>query len=291
MLRVGVPRAGLAVVLLALGGCAPETPFEGGGPTGGSAAPLVPMLPAAGVGGMAPPVTEVGSGLAGMAALPAGGAESGSAGGSAGSQATGGAGGTIAACTTGALDSDLDGSVDCDDGCPMDLAKTQPELCGCGKAEPATMSAACIDMPALPEEELCVVAPITDQLRDIHGEVYTRYASARGVPILATDSPSDESLRRSCMLVRDLGQRPDILETMLMENIGLVVMGVDETSATSRSSRRGACRTRARAGSAACHAGCARKRTSCAIARWTAGAASRSACTSSRTPCTWASTT
>jgi len=33
------------------------------------------------------------------------------------------------------------------------------------------------------------------------------------------------------MLLNDLGQRPEVLEVMLRENIGLVVMGVDETSA------------------------------------------------------------
>jgi hypothetical protein len=82
-----------------------------------------------------------------------------------------------------------------------------------------------------PDEDLCVVQPITDELRDTHGDVYTRYAAARGVPALSTDSPEDEALYRACMLLYDFGQRPDILEVMLEEDIGLVVMGVDETSA------------------------------------------------------------
>lgn len=84
---------------------------------------------------------------------------------------------------------------------------------------------------SVPDQELCVVQPITDELRAIHGDVYTRYAAARGVPALATDSPQDEALRRACMLLHDLGQEPKVLEVMLEENIGLVVMGVDETSA------------------------------------------------------------
>jgi hypothetical protein len=75
------------------------------------------------------------------------------------------------------------------------------------------------------------VQPITDELRAIHSDVYTRYAAARGVPALATDSPDDEALRRACMLLDDLGQNPEVLAVMLEENIGLVVMGIDETSA------------------------------------------------------------
>jgi hypothetical protein len=80
-------------------------------------------------------------------------------------------------------------------------------------------------------EDLCAVLPITAELRDIHGDIYTRYAAARGIPVLSTDSPEDEAMRRACMMLYDLGQRPDILEVMIQENIGLVLMGVDETSA------------------------------------------------------------
>lgn len=152
---------------------------------------------------------------------------------------------TEPACASGDADADADGAADCVDACPEDPLKTDPGACGCGQAEPAEPGGECSEACAPddvtcaaeepgtdePEGELCVVEPITDALRDIHGDVYTRYASARGVPILATDSPQDEALRRACMMVRDLGQRPDILETMLEENIGLVVMGVDETSA------------------------------------------------------------
>ena len=84
-----------------------------------------------------------------------------------------------------------------------------------------------------PDAEVCAVLPIPDGLRKHHelDAVYTRYASARGVPILASDAPQEEALRRACMMVRDLSARPAILEVMLGTRVGLVVMGVDETSA------------------------------------------------------------
>ncbi|MDD9938303.1 MAG: hypothetical protein OXT09_32140 [Myxococcales bacterium] len=147
-------------------------------------------------------------------------------------------------CTSGDLDSDGDGSLDCDDACPMDALKVEPGACGCGMPEPTDGSMACEPAcndedcvgdadpgPDASDPDLCAVQPITDELRDIHGEVYTRFASAEGVPVLATDSPQDEALRRACMMVRDLANRPEILQTMLEEDIGLVVMGEDETSA------------------------------------------------------------
>ena len=38
-------------------------------------------------------------------------------------------------CPTGDLDSDADGTLDCDDGCPNDPEKTAPGACGCGIAD------------------------------------------------------------------------------------------------------------------------------------------------------------
>ena len=37
-------------------------------------------------------------------------------------------------------DADADGTADCDDGCPADPDKTQPGVCGCGKADTDTDS-------------------------------------------------------------------------------------------------------------------------------------------------------
>ena len=83
------------------------------------------------------------------------------------------------------------------------------------------------------DPDVCAVQAIPDTLRAEHGldPVYTRYASARGVPVLASDASQDEALRRACLLVRDLSAAPKVLETMSQEKIGLVVMGEDETSA------------------------------------------------------------
>jgi hypothetical protein len=181
-------------------------------------------------GSFAPPTGGTGVPIAGMTA--SGGVGGGGMGGAGGAGA-GGAGG-MSTCATGTLDTDMDGSLDCDDGCPADALKTAAGTCGCGEPEPMPPATACGELEpdaSVPDGELCVVAPITDELRDIHSDVYTRYAAARGVPALGTDEPSDEALHRACMLLYDLGQRPEILEVMLEENIGLVVMALSETSA------------------------------------------------------------
>lgn len=120
-----------------------------------------------------------------------------------------------------------------------DLAPQMPDLPGPMSDEPPSTPNDTLNAPEDPGaeapegEELCNVQPIPDTLRSDHDldDVYTRYASARGVPVLASDSPQDEALRRACMWVRDLSARPDILEAMLDRKIGLVVMGLDETSA------------------------------------------------------------
>jgi len=183
-------------------------------------------------GTAAPPTGGMGISTAGTMAsggIGGGGVGGGGVGGVA-SGGTGGVGG-MNACATGALDTDTDGSPDCDDACPADAMKTEAGECGCGEPEPMQVGGACSPDGGVPAEDLCIVGPITDELREIHGEVYTRYAAARGVPALATDAPADEALRRACMLLYDLGQRPDILEVMLEEDIGLVVMAESETSA------------------------------------------------------------
>jgi len=187
----------LIVGALSIGGaCASDTGEKSdailtGGMSGGALA----------TGGALAPVTGGMAATAGTAA-PAGGVgggtggtTSGGVGGSAGSMTTGGSGGT----------SPMTGGMDADSGTP--------------------------EADASAPDDLCEVLPITDELRAIHGDEYTRYAAARGVPVLSTDAPEDEAMRRACMMLYDLGQRPDILEVMLEEDIGLVLMGWDETSA------------------------------------------------------------
>lgn len=181
-----------------------EMPLSTGGMTGGTFATGGGLAPLTGGTGVAAPTAGSMAPIGGMGGGGAAGAMSGGAGG-AGGASTGGAGGAIAGGAGGG-------------------GGMNPEPCMPGDES-------CESPDAGPDEELCVVQPITDALRAIHSDVYTRFAAARGVPALATDSPEDEALRRACMLLHDLGQNPDVLEVMLEENIGLVVMGVDETSA------------------------------------------------------------
>jgi hypothetical protein len=223
------------IALSTLSACSAGTTDRGdgviGAGAGGSGGALPMQAGSGGAGSMAPPPPASGTGGRGGSGsqLPVAGSAGVSGSGS------GGSGGTRSApdaCATGDLDTDSDGTADCDDACPADADKTEPGECGCGQPEPAQAGVACgEDEPDEVDPNLCRVQPITPELRDIHGGVYTRYASANGVPVLSTDSPQDEALRRACTLLLDLSQRAEVLETMLDRNIGLVVMGVDETSA------------------------------------------------------------
>jgi cysteine-rich repeat protein len=53
--------------------------------------------------------------------------------------------GTCNASEPVAIDTDLDGSPDCIDGCPADTAKTSPGVCGCGSADTDTNNNGVID--------------------------------------------------------------------------------------------------------------------------------------------------
>ena len=240
--------SGLCLAGLALGmwGCAEEAP---------GVQPMAGWMSPTGVAGFGAGTAEVaGVGAVAGTAAPAAGSVGvplagtigmGGEAGTAPLPTAGSAGAGADPCATGMQDSDGDGSRDCDDGCPQDAMKTDPGTCGCGQAEPVEPGGACgqacqpddeecgepVADAGMPMEETCVVQPTTEEIRAVHGDVYTRYVSANGVPVLASDSPQDEALRRACLLLLDLGARADIHETMLEETIGLVVMGVDETSA------------------------------------------------------------
>lgn len=62
--------------------------------------------------------------------------------------------------------------------------------------------------PGMPVVDMatCQVAPIPDDVRSEYklDPFYTRYASAAGTPIVSTDKPEDESIRRACQVVLDL---------------------------------------------------------------------------------------
>jgi hypothetical protein len=170
-------------------------------------------------------------------------------------------------CISG--DRDRDGLQDCDDHCPDDPRKQSPEACGCGVPEsscapspgsPAPTTGTAVTSPTEPAPAptttssasaapssspdaggpsadasaglpSCAVGPIPDSLRRSYvlAPFYTRYADAQGVPVIASDAPSDEALRRACMLVRDfVGVRNDVRQKLLDQKIRFAMMGRHE---------------------------------------------------------------
>jgi len=88
---------------------------------------------------------------------------------------------------------------------------------------------ASIDVP--PDPSLCAVADISDALRGDYDldPFYTRFADANGIPVIASDSPIDEALRRACLLVIDLSSvRDDVRQALLDQKIRFIMMGADE---------------------------------------------------------------
>ena len=81
----------------------------------------------------------------------------------------------------------------------------------------------------------CAVGPIPAGVRQEYrfDAFYTRYASAAGVPVVASDSPEDEALRRTCLIVLDLSSGPaNVRPSMLENHIYFILIGADETTAS-----------------------------------------------------------
>lgn len=141
------------------------------------------------------------------------------------------------ACGSAAPDADGDGTPDCMDMCAMDAAKTAPGMCGCGVAETdANMNGtpdckdSSVEMSPV-DPSACQVAPIPDDVRSEYelDEFYTRYASAEGTPIVATDKPEDEAIRRACLVVLDLSStHPKAREGMRKDHIYFIMMAKTE---------------------------------------------------------------
>jgi hypothetical protein len=142
-------------------------------------------------------------------------------------------------CTDSSADADGDAMPGCADLCPSDPEKTAPGACGCGMPdldadENGTPDCMDDDEPMEPppvDPDACAVAPLPDDLRQRYdlGAFYTRHASANGVPIVSSDSPADEAMRRACMIVVDFQRgRDDLLPSMLEDRIYFIMMGADE---------------------------------------------------------------
>jgi hypothetical protein len=75
------------------------------------------------------------------------------------------------------------------------------------------------------------VAPIPDDVRSEYDldPFYTRYASAAGTPIVATDKPEEESIRRACLVVLDLSSKhPNARDGMKTGHVYFIMMAKSE---------------------------------------------------------------
>jgi hypothetical protein len=78
---------------------------------------------------------------------------------------------------------------------------------------------------------LCAVAPIPEALRTSYrlGAIYKRYADAGGVPVIASEKPVDEAIRRACLLVLDYASvRADVRDTLLRRKVRFILMAKSE---------------------------------------------------------------
>jgi hypothetical protein len=85
--------------------------------------------------------------------------------------------------------------------------------------------------PEEPEAPPCEVAPITDELRESYDldPFYQKFALARGVPVISSNSPADAALLRTCELLIDmLSAREDVVEVLLERRTRFGVIGEDE---------------------------------------------------------------
>jgi hypothetical protein len=97
-------------------------------------------------------------------------------------------------------------------------------------SETGTSADAAADAAGVPTA-LCAVAPIPEALRTSYGlgAIYKRYADAGGVPVIASEKPVDEAIRRACLLVLDYASvRADVRDTLLRRKVRFILMAKSE---------------------------------------------------------------
>lgn len=80
----------------------------------------------------------------------------------------------------------------------------------------------------------CMVQPIPDELRTSYkmGAIYKRYASAGGVPVIASEKPADETVKRACLLIQDYATVSDKIQMELIKRkVRFIIMAKSEKTA------------------------------------------------------------
>lgn len=86
------------------------------------------------------------------------------------------------------------------------------------------------------EADVTITAPpesffeiVDDDVRDDAREFYAKYASAGGLPVVASEEVADEALERTCDIVAHmLAGRPDVLQEMIDNKMYLIIIGKDQ---------------------------------------------------------------
>ena len=83
----------------------------------------------------------------------------------------------------------------------------------------------------------CSVQPIPDDLRTSYkmGAIYKRYASASGVPVIASEKPPDETVKRACLLIQDYATVSEKIQAeMVKRKVRFIVMAKSEKTDINR---------------------------------------------------------
>jgi hypothetical protein len=79
---------------------------------------------------------------------------------------------------------------------------------------------------------MCQVRPLPDEIRNEYklDAFYKRYASANGIPVLASEKPMDEAIKRACLIVIDETSNPQVRKAALANDIRFALMASSEKS-------------------------------------------------------------
>jgi hypothetical protein len=85
--------------------------------------------------------------------------------------------------------------------------------------------------PVPVDPNACSVQPIPEELRTSYkmGAIYKRYASAGGVPVIASEKPPDETVRRACLLILDYATVSEKIQAELIKRkVRFIIMAKSE---------------------------------------------------------------
>jgi hypothetical protein len=119
-----------------------------------------------------------------------------------------------------------------DAGLTRDAERPSADAGRPGRADASLSADAGLTLDASPTDpSTCAVQAIPETLRSSYrmGAIYKRYADANGVPVIASDKPADEAIRRACLLVLDYASvRADVRDALLMRKVRFIMMAKSE---------------------------------------------------------------